>query len=180
LIDLIPGAYERLCALKAKAGKKPGVSLDAMYGFARLIRWVEEHDGVGYARRTARQFAGLSRAFASSVFGGASSCCERHIRRLQGAFALTGLVAILNTMIRHGADLWRAANVIVPSVDIVPAPLPADVDAPDPVQPESLSGVHGVAARLAALFGLRVHGRWLWRPRGDAPVYAAGEHPAPA
>lgn len=80
--------------------------------------------------------------------------CARHVQRALHLLEGGGLFDVLNVPYREGDEWWRDANIYVATMDEEPAPLPADVEGPDPVLPASTSRALGGASRLAALFGL--------------------------
>jgi hypothetical protein len=80
--------------------------------------------------------------------------CTRQIQRATRLLEGSGLFDIMNVPYREGDEWWRDANIYVATMDEEPAPLPADVEAPDPVVPASASRALGGGSRLAALFGL--------------------------
>jgi hypothetical protein len=83
-----------------------------------------------------------------------SRYCVRHVWRALRLLIAAGLFHFMHVPYREGDEWWRDANIYVATMDEEPAPVPADVDAPDPVVPASVSRELGGGARLAALFGL--------------------------
>ena len=128
----------------AAAGGHPGLSWHAIEKYAEKLIYVERRDRVGFVQRTGEQFAKLM------------GYCERHVTRLKNWFEAHGLFDVLNVLVRDADGLLvRGANIYVPTVDVPPAPLPADVEGADPVPSAAASRAFGGLARLAALFGLR-------------------------
>jgi hypothetical protein len=122
-----------------------GISAKAVEKFVDKIIAVEMRDRVGFARRTLRGWRTLTRY------------CERHCQRVLKWLEASGLLDVLNTLLRDADGYWvRGANIYVPTIDAEPWPLPADVNAPDPLLPAVISRALGAASRLGALFGLAV------------------------
>jgi hypothetical protein len=80
--------------------------------------------------------------------------CERQVQRAVKGLEGAGIFDILNVPYREDDEWRRDENIYVATVDAEPPPVPADVDAPDPVLPASVSRALGGGSRLAALFGL--------------------------
>lgn len=141
------GAWFARITSAAKAHGHPGLSWHAIERYADEFLKAEQRDGVGFLRRTGKQFAGLTKY------------CVRHVTRLKTWFDAHGLFDILNVLTRdEDGRLVREGNLYVPTVDVPPAPLPADVKGDDPVPSPAVSRAFGGLARLAALTGLRETG----------------------
>jgi hypothetical protein len=80
--------------------------------------------------------------------------CERQMQRALKGLEGAGILDILNVPYREDDEWRRDENIYVATIDAEPPPVPADVDAPDPVLPASASRALGGGSRLAALFGL--------------------------
>jgi hypothetical protein len=137
--------------------------LGSMQQAVSAILYVERADAMGLANRTLEQMATIA------------GHCVRTFQRCKDLLVALGLIDQANSVVPapDGGAYWLDANVYVPTVDVAPAPLPADVGKPDPVLPAAVSRALGGFNRLAALFGLFA------RPRGlnTTPLRT---HPAPA
>lgn len=115
--------------------------LGSMQQALSAILHVERADGMGFANRTLKAMATIA---GHSV---------RTFQRCKDTLVATGLIdQACSVVAAPGGGYWLDANVYVPTVDVAPAPLPADVRKPDPVLPIAVK--LGGLARLAALFGL--------------------------
>lgn len=80
--------------------------------------------------------------------------CERQMQRAVKGLEGAGILDVLNVPYREDDEWRRDENIYVATIDAEPPPVPADVDAPDPVVPASASRALGGGTRLAAWFGL--------------------------
>jgi hypothetical protein len=87
-------------------------------------------------------------------FAAVAGYCERQMQRALKGLEGAGIFDILNVPYREDDEWRRDENIYVATIDAEPPPVPADIDAPDPVLPASVSRALGGGSRLAALFGL--------------------------
>ena len=118
-----------------------GVSLRCYEATAKAYLYFEEKRG-GFAQVGYKGWAAVS------------GYCARHTQRAALGLEGAGILDIMNVPYREDDEWRRDENILVATIDAEPPPVPADVEAPDPVLPASVSRALGGGARLAALFGL--------------------------
>jgi hypothetical protein len=158
-----PELYRRVIALSTPH-RKGDPWQATLLRFAWVLTEVERRDKTGFARRAVWVLAKMC------------GLCSRTIHRCALWFEAHGLADVEGTMVWQSAtELRNAPNIYVLTVDLAPAPAPADVEATAAVLPPPARSLWG-KFRVAALFGLVVGHGWLNKPAARS----ARTNPAPA
>jgi hypothetical protein len=155
---------ERLRILKANVPASLPRETPPAALYARVRAWFEGMPPHGVSRRcyeaaakTYLHFEEKRGGFVQAgykAWAAFSGYCARHMQRAVIGLEGAGILDIMNVPYRDNDEWRRDENIYVATMDAEPPPVPADVDAPDPIVPAWVSRALGGASRLAAWFGL--------------------------